>query len=225
MNSSTNKCESNINVSIAIVFDKISYAPNEAVTGYVSLTSNTVFTGDVKFSSIYGTVNYPQVNFLVGERRITFKEINGNVNLTFSSEGSQSLSANLTVGGKTFSATRIVQITRAVVTTPLVFTTSISMPPAPYRIGSAVNGQLCINSNKAFTGTPSGTVTVPACAGPTVNINHGPTAFPAGYSCYPLQQVIGLNPVPPCAGWYSLNIVLNVPNEGSVGVTYDIYAE
>ncbi len=221
-----------IAVNINIVFDKLSYNVGEAITGHVSLDTNVTFTGDVLFSGSTDqpapfNIPYPSVQFYAGSTNsLTFSQINGGSNPTIGRSGDYNWSASVTVGGKSFTTTRVVHIGTSS-TSVLSYMTSIIMDPGPYKVNNQIGGQYCINSNRAFIGNANGVVTGPSCAGnPPINIpiNYFGVNIPQGGICYPLATIIGTSPTPPCEGLYSLSINLTAPSEGSVGVTYDVYA-
>ncbi len=220
-----------ISVQISMVFDKLSFNTGEPITGHVRLETNTSFIGDVLFTGSVGqpqpfTIAYPKVKFWAGNAStLTFSEINGGSQPSISTPGDFSWTASVTVNGKSYSTTRVVHIgTNS--PPPLSYTTSVVMEPGPYRANSTINGQICINSNRAFIGNATGAATGPSCNGAApiyLPIAYYGVNVPAGGSCYPLATIIGTSPTPPCEGRYDLAVTLTAPGEGSVTVTWDFY--
>ncbi len=221
--------DKSINVTVNVKFDKTSFAANEAITGHISLLSNTTFTGNVIFSGrtqevVPFNIPYNNVSFEKGiKKEISFSEINGGHDPFITMNGEYPWTAKVSVGAKTFSTTRIVHVGNSN-NNFLEYATVIKIAPGPYAVGRAIDGQICIQTNIAFTGYASGTVKVPACAGGTLPFNYTGINFKTGITCFTLDQIIGKVAKPTCPGVYTLDVSLTAAGEASVNVTWDIDA-
>lgn len=222
--------DKSVNVVVNVKFDKTSFAANEPITGRISLLSNTTFTGSIVFSGKTQAaqpfnIPYNNINFEKDvKKELSFTEINGGRDPIISVNGEYPWTAKITVGGKSFSTTRIVHIGSSN-NNFLEYATTMKIAPGPYTVGNAIDGQICIQSNIAFTGVASGTVKMPACAGGTLPFNHSGINFKVGTTCYTLEQAIGKPAKPTCAGLYTLDVSLTVAGEASANITWDISAQ
>jgi hypothetical protein len=221
--------DNSINVVINVKFDKTSFAANEAITGHVSLISNTAFTGNIVFSGRTQAaepfnIPYNNVSFAKDvQQELSFSQINGGHDPFITVNGDYPWTAKVSVGAKTYSTTRIVHIGTSS-SQYLEYATVMKIAPGPYAVGKAIDGQICIQTNIAFTGYASGTVQVPACAGGTVPFKYTGINFKVGSNCFTLDQVIGRPAKPTCAGKYTLDVALTVAGEASANITWDIDA-
>ncbi len=228
--STTVDADESVNVVVNVKFDKTSFAANEPITGHVSLTSNTAFTGNIVFSGKTQeaqpfNIPYNNVNFQKDvKKELSFSEINGGNDPFIKTNGEYPWTAKITVGGKTFSTTRIVHIGSSN-SNFLEYATVMKIAPGPYAVNKAIDGQICIQTNIAFTGYAAGTVKVPACAGGTLPFNHSSINFKEGTNCFTLEQIIGKSAKPTCAGVYTLDVSLTVAGEASANITWDINAQ
>ena len=222
--------DTSINVVINVKFDKTSFAANEAITGHVSLISNTAFVGNIVFSGRTQAaqpfnIPYNNVSFAKDiQQELSFSQINGGSDPFITVNGDYPWTAKVSVGAKTYSTTRIVHIGTSS-SNYLEYATVMKIAPGPYAVGKVIDGQICIQTNIAFTGYASGTVQVPACAGSTVPFNYTGINFKVGSNCFTLDQIIGRPAKPTCAGKYTLDVALTVAGEASANITWDIDAK